>query len=387
MANKFGPGGLFGDDGSTKSAGTIPDATSAQQKPWQNYLLPYSEGFPFNYKTDQYGRIQIPWLDEIFPGVNPDAPYWNQSILADNAKGATYRDLHRGLTQAIHEYNDRYHPLPKDVNRERRELGLGKLGDVGDLNVFAAPLAGAMTLPLASGLEGAGVGSALVSEVPKATSWVARNILMPWLGAEVVDEGMKLTTGKDWATNVKDGLTSVGVPKDWANAAGQIFNPGYFLPYGRVAKPVREFLGKAGEFMGKSKPIKPKPFKSEPFKSELDWSPESWFGKRVDGKWDAEDVAALESHVPEYHEIERLAKENRTWLKMPDGSIWKGDPRSWVQLMSKDGQKLAKRRLLGSTRNRERSLAYPENDLHAWTVEGDNANIFADKWTGKYYAP
>ena len=136
MANKFGPGGQFGDDGSTKSAGTIPDATSAQQKPWQNYLLPYSEGFPFNYKTDQYGRIQIPWLDEIFPGVNPDAPYWNQSILADNAKGATYRDLHRGLTQAIHEYNDRYHPLPKDVNRERRELGLGKLGDVGSLNVF-----------------------------------------------------------------------------------------------------------------------------------------------------------------------------------------------------------------------------------------------------------
>ena len=80
------------------------------------------------------------------------------------------------------------------------------------------------------------------------------------------------------------------------------------------------------------------------FKSELDWSPENWFGERVGG-YDAEDIAALQSHIPEYLEIEQTAKQNGTWLKMPDGSIWTGDPRSWVQLMSKAGQKLSKERL------------------------------------------
>lgn len=49
-----------------------------------------------------------------------------------------------------------------------------------------------------------------------------------------------------------------------------------------------------------------------PFKSELDWSPESWYGKRVTGTWDAEDVAALKSHLPEHLETERTAKANGT---------------------------------------------------------------------------
>lgn len=81
------------------------------------------------------------------------------------------------------------------------------------------------------------------------------------------------------------------------------------------------------------------------FKSELDWSPESWFGTRVGGQYDAEDIAALKSHLPEYLEIEQIAKGNGTWLKMPDGTIYSGDPRSWVQLMSKDGKKLSEQRL------------------------------------------
>lgn len=76
------------------------------------------------------------------------------------------------------------------------------------------------------------------------------------------------------------------------------------------------------------------------FTSELDWSPDSWFGTRVNGAYDADDVAALQSHVPEYLTIEQKAKADGTWLKMPDGSTWKGDPRSWVQLQSKEGQQL-----------------------------------------------
>lgn len=82
-----------------------------------------------------------------------------------------------------------------------------------------------------------------------------------------------------------------------------------------------------------------------PFESELDWSPEGWLSKRENGIYDAEDVAALQSHIPEYIGIEKAAKENNTWLKLPDGSIWQGDPRSWVQLRSKDGKKLIMREL------------------------------------------
>ena len=78
----------------------------------------------------------------------------------------------------------------------------------------------------------------------------------------------------------------------------------------------------------------------KPFTSELDWTPENWFGTRLTGGYDAEDVAALKAHIPEYHAIEEETKRNGTWLKMPDGSTWEGDPRSWVQLQSKDGQKL-----------------------------------------------
>ena len=74
---------------------------------------------------------------------------------------------------------------------------------------------------------------------------------------------------------------------------------------------------------------------ASPFKSELDWSPEGWFGTRATGVYDTEDIAALQSHIPEYLEIEKTAKANGTWLKMPDGSTWQGDPRSWVQMQSR----------------------------------------------------
>ncbi len=80
---------------------------------------------------------------------------------------------------------------------------------------------------------------------------------------------------------------------------------------------------------------------SEPehFVSELDWSPESWFGKyaRRD-TWTVFDEQSLAMHVPEYIAIERVSKENGTWLKMPDGSKWQGDPREWVMSMSKSAE-------------------------------------------------
>lgn len=79
---------------------------------------------------------------------------------------------------------------------------------------------------------------------------------------------------------------------------------------------------------------------TQEFKSELDWSPESWFSYRHDGKFTEEDAQILKSHVPEYLKIERDAKLNGTWLKNPDGSDFIGDGREWVMLNSKNGQKL-----------------------------------------------
>lgn len=79
------------------------------------------------------------------------------------------------------------------------------------------------------------------------------------------------------------------------------------------------------------------------FVSELDWSPKSWFEEAAGRKpfaYTQTDVDALASHIPEYLEIERTAKANGTWLMLPNGQRWQGDPRSWVQLMSKDGQKM-----------------------------------------------
>ena len=85
-----------------------------------------------------------------------------------------------------------------------------------------------------------------------------------------------------------------------------------------------------------------KPFQRSGFQSELDWSPKSWFEEA--GNWKGytqEDIDILASHVPEYHEIERVAKANGTWLKLPNGKTWEGDPRSWVQLVSRNGRGLS----------------------------------------------
>ena len=73
----------------------------------------------------------------------------------------------------------------------------------------------------------------------------------------------------------------------------------------------------------------------EPFVSELDWSPESWF-KKYRPSYSQEDAIALESHIPEYHSIEQQTKANGTWLQMPDGTTWEGDPRGWVMYKSKN---------------------------------------------------
>lgn len=78
---------------------------------------------------------------------------------------------------------------------------------------------------------------------------------------------------------------------------------------------------------------------ADTFKSELDWSPESWLNKRrgTDSNgnlYTDKDVQSLNSHIPEYLQIEEDSKRNGRWLKMPDGSEWTGDPRAWIMMQS-----------------------------------------------------
>lgn len=77
---------------------------------------------------------------------------------------------------------------------------------------------------------------------------------------------------------------------------------------------------------------------SGPIQSELNWDAHDWLSKRVDKpiglKYTPRDVEVFNSHIPEYQQIERDAKANGSWLKMPDGSTWEGDPRAWVIMQS-----------------------------------------------------
>lgn len=86
---------------------------------------------------------------------------------------------------------------------------------------------------------------------------------------------------------------------------------------------------------------------------ELDWTPSEWFSKRVPTQfktelgrfnerrkvqyptdWDTEDAIALRKNVGELKHIERRTKFDGTYLKIPDGSIYQGDPREWVMMQS-----------------------------------------------------
>ena len=69
-----------------------------------------------------------------------------------------------------------------------------------------------------------------------------------------------------------------------------------------------------------------KPFSEDELNS-LDWSDWSKGGE------------ISKEHLQEYASIEKESKLNGTWLRMPNGSIWNGDPRSWVQMQSKDFKK------------------------------------------------
>ena len=125
----------------------------------------------------------------------------------------------------------------------------------------------------------------------------------------------------DWVKGVAEGAVTTRAGDIAGELVGNAVNK-------FIAKPAINFIKKNKIFIKRT--------------PNLDWTPESWFGTRSSGYYDADDVAILQSHIPEYLEIEKTSKANGTWLKMPNGSTWKGDPRSWVQLMSKRAKNFSK---------------------------------------------
>ena len=135
-----------------------------------------------------------------------------------------------------------------------------------------------------------------------------------------------------WLPWIDAGVTSIFGAKGLQDMANGKFTPETameVMPLMQLGKPMYE-AGKGAYDVGKEL------YDANKFKSELDWSPESWFGKYRPKEYDASDIAALKSHIPEFHRIEQQAKAKGTWLKMSDGSTWEGDPRGWVMLQSKN---------------------------------------------------
>ena len=132
------------------------------------------------------------------------------------------------------------------------------------------------------------------------------------------------------------------------------------------------------------------------FRSELDWTPEGWFEKTAkrnykDGsltQYTDKDIKELNSHIPEYLEIEARSKRNGTWLKMEDGSNWYGDPRSWVQMQSKNLRVNSPEDFWTGIHNLEnfqgKGLINPEYNGQLWGVYGQK---FLSAAKARTYAP
>lgn len=172
--------------------------------------------------------------------------------------------------------------------------------------------------------------------------------------------GEAVNRGRNAAGNVGKEILSAVTPLGDIESAKGIYNDATSGNYGSaalglgllalpnfIAKPLKAFKRVGSkvirDFTNSRKLgiVSPQFKQSSRFKSELDWSPKSWFEEAGNWKdYTQNDIDALNSHIPEYLKIEETAKANGTWLNLPNGGKWKGDPRTWVQLISKDGQGL-----------------------------------------------
>ena len=182
---------------------------------------------------------------------------------------------------------------------------------------------------------------------PNATSWSYAASALPFAIAAAplaVGTGQSVAGTALGQTAINSANAIMSTPlMEMVNAAtglGFAAKGGYDISQGKFTpETALELIGFYPGIKTAKRLLSKTKFPNDSFVSELDWSPKSWFGTRSNKTYDADDVAALKSHVQEYLEIEQKAKANDSWLKMPDGSTWKGDPRSWVQMQSKDYDK------------------------------------------------
>lgn len=104
----------------------------------------------------------------------------------------------------------------------------------------------------------------------------------------------------------------------------------------------------------------PKGERNQPIKSKLDWK-----------NWSKGGPISKE-HLAEYAQIERDARRRGYWLVTSNGRAWEGDPRTWVQLMSKDGSRFKKGKFPSN------------NDLYYSGINGDD--IIYDDYNGRLWA-
>ena len=274
------------------------------------------------------------WLPAFLNCVNgsPTYTYINDSGQWADASGNTYT-----VEYPLDEVTVKYDPktggyINKAAPDYWRQYGQRRMQQTaGNVDKVIMGTVGAATSPLwLPQIYGAGL---VLGDNPTVQQFA--NQVLYGLGA---DAALKATTGYDYSGAgqrlFSNPLQRIGLSKSTSDLIGQLtggaLNPGYYVPAMRVFK-----LNPSGSMLKQTK-------RANDVKSELDWSPESWFKTRATGSYDAQDAAALASHVPEYREIEHVAKSNGTWLKMPDGSLWQGDPRTWVQMQSAAYKKYVK---------------------------------------------
>lgn len=143
-----------------------------------------------------------------------------------------------------------------------------------------------------------------------------------------------------WAGKVVDLATSgasKGKYKSWGDMVdkktgsgeflGELTNPGYYA--GAVANLPTNLIRKGVKSTGEHwlKGYKEIKVPKKQFQSEIDW-----------GKWNSE-IPANKPLMQEYHVIEQSTKANGTWMKNPDGSMFKGTPEQFVQQNSENFKK------------------------------------------------
>lgn len=281
------------------------DDEGQPQKMMYKHELPEAEVFP----TPTFQDLQKMQRDDLTLSNDATAIYSNRLLNS-------------------HLQNKAIRGANKHAAWEEEHPNLTKWGYVAGALPFA--VAGA---PFVAGLgdmaAGTAIGQGMTGALTTVTNAAQGSTWLPWLDAAATSY-----FGAHGLNEIVHGNVS-------PEAVMEV------LPLSRLGRPMYEASRSGavahGGRVNSVSSYSQKNEKPKVFKSELDWSPENWFGTRISGAYDAEDVAALQSHVPEYLGIEQQAKTNGTWLKMPDGSTWEGDPRSWVQLQSKTGQQLTQK--------------------------------------------